>query len=289
MISFNIYEDEAGTRLDVVVVAHVPELSRAYVKSLIEDGKVLLNGKPVKAGEKVRTGERIAIDFDRAQLDKIPNIQLPIIYEDDDVTVLNKPVGVLTHSKGSFNPEATIATFIQPHVVGLSGERAGIVHRLDRATSGVIITAKHPEALKWLQKQFSTRKAKKTYIAIVEGEPSPAEAIIDMPIERNPKKPQAFRVGVGGKPATTAYKVLEHTKQFSLVELKPTTGRTHQLRVHLSYIGHPIVGDTLYKGHEADRLYLHALRLELTLPSREGQVFEAPLPKQFKEFMTHHG
>jgi RluA family pseudouridine synthase len=188
----------------------------------------------------------------------------------------------LTHSKGAFNPEPTVASWLGSRLSGMNGERAGIVHRLDRATSGVMICAKTPEALSWLQKQFSMRKVKKTYVAVVEGDLALPEAIIDMPIERNPKKPQTFRVGSNGKPAVTAYKVLQTSTGRSLIELRPTTGRTHQLRVHLAHIKHPVVGDTFYRGVNADRLLLHALSLEITLPNRQRKIFTAPLPAEFK-------
>jgi 23S rRNA pseudouridine1911/1915/1917 synthase len=214
-----------------------------------------------------------------------PDIDLPILYEDADCIVMNKPVGVLTHSKGAFNPEATVATFLQSHVKDLQGERAGIVHRLDRATSGVIIGAKTSEALAWLQKQFSQRRVKKTYIAIIEGELDENHAIIDMPIERNPKKPQTFRVGANGKSAITEYKVLESNDRYSMIELSPQTGRTHQLRVHLNHLGHPILGDEFYGGKPSKRLFLHALQLEITVPSHERKVFTATLPPEFKEIM----
>ncbi|MDB5164115.1 MAG: ribosomal large subunit pseudouridine synthase, RluD subfamily protein nonfunctional [Candidatus Saccharibacteria bacterium] len=288
MISFKVKDKDVGKRLDIFVIENIPELTRGYVKSLIDRSEILLNDQPAKAGERLKAGNNVSILYDLARIHEIPAIELPIIYEDDDCLVINKPVGVLTHSKGSFNPEATVATFIKDKVTGMAGDRAGIVHRLDRATSGVIIGAKSPEALAWLQKQFSTRKVHKTYQAIVAGHIDPPEAIIDMPIERNPKKPQSFRVGAGGRPATTHYKTLTQTTGFSLVELKPTTGRTHQLRVHLSQIGHPIVGDSVYDGQPADRLYLHALSLELTLPNRERKTFSAPLPTQFKEFLKSH-
>jgi 23S rRNA pseudouridine1911/1915/1917 synthase len=165
------------------------------------------------------------------------------------------------------------------------GDRAGIVHRLDRATSGIMICAKTPEAMSWLQKQFSLRKVKKIYMAIVSGTPAQPEAIIDMPIERNPKKPQTFRAGPNGKSAVTVYKVLEANQNLSLLELKPTTGRTHQLRVHLKQLNLPILGDSLYEGAKADRLYLHAFSLEITLLNKQRMVFNAPLPPDFKRLM----
>lgn len=274
-------------RLDQYVVRQLPSLSRAFAAKLIERGQVRVNNQTqLKAGYKLREADRVKIDYDAASETAIPTIELTIIYEDDDCVVISKPVGVLSHSKGAFNPEATVASWLQPRLKGLQGERAGIVHRLDRATSGVMICAKTPAAMSWLQKQFAQRKVKKTYVAVAKGIFEPAEAVIDMPIERHPKKPQTFRVGSHGKSATTAYKVLKTGNDLSLVELKPTTGRTHQLRVHLLHLGHPIVGDSFYGGSAADRLFLHALSLEITLPNRQRQTFTVPTPLEFKRLLS---
>jgi len=275
-----------GERLDQFVSGQIPAISRASAARLIEGGKVHINGEIVlKAGYKLRENDQVQIDYQHQETVELPQLELPVLYEDKACVVINKPTGVLTHSKGAFNPEATVATWLSSRVEGMSGERAGIVHRLDRATSGVMICAKTPDALAWLQKQFSQRKVKKTYRAIVKGEVAPARAIIDMPIERNPKKPQTFRVGVNGKAAVTEYKVIKTDDTLSELELKPTTGRTHQLRVHLQHLGHPIVGDILYGGQPAERLYLHAHRLELTLPNKTRQTFEAPVPTVFEELL----
>jgi 23S rRNA pseudouridine1911/1915/1917 synthase len=272
-------------RLDQKVVELVPDLSRGFAARLIEDGKVTVNGTPqTKAGYKLRESDQVAVDYDVSQLEQIPDIDLPVLYEDEDCVVINKPLGLLSHSKGVFNPEATVATWLRSRLKGLGGERGGIVHRLDRATSGVMICAKTPEALSWLQKQFATRNVHKTYLAVVVGQIDPSQAIIDMPIERNPKTPATFRVGMQGKAAQTAYKQVASNGKHSLVELKPETGRTHQLRVHLNHLHHPIVGDVLYGGETADRLYLHAQELEITIPKgHERKVFSAPLPPEFTE------
>jgi 23S rRNA pseudouridine1911/1915/1917 synthase len=158
---------------------------------------------------------------------------------------------------------------------------------LDRGTSGVMITAKNSGSLGWLQKQFSQRRVKKVYRAIAEGLIDPKEAVIEAPIGRNPKKPQTFKVLANGRPATTTYRVLKEFKRdgknYSEIELTPQTGRTHQLRIHLAYIGHPIVGDPVY-GHGGGPIMLHAETLELTLPSKERQKFTSPLPERFKDF-----
>jgi 23S rRNA pseudouridine1911/1915/1917 synthase len=263
----------------------LPELNRSTVQKLIQNGDVTVNSGTVKTGYKLRLGDTLDINYTPATQGTIATIELPVLYEDDDCIVINKPVGLLTHSKGVFNPEPTIATFIASKVTGIEGDRAGIVHRLDRATSGVIICAKNPEALSWLQKQFAQRRTKKTYYAVIEGKLEPKQALIDMPIERNPKSPKQFRVGNGGKSAQTAYKVTKANDAYSLVELKPVTGRTHQIRVHLKQLGHPIVGDVLYEGKEYKRLMLHAVNLELTLPNRERKVFSSPVPKEFNAIM----
>ena len=290
-------------RLDQYVAERLPLLSRAFAAKLINDGLVTMNGKVnTKPGTKLRGGEDITINYDEHKLAIIPDIELLTVYEDEDCVVIIKPAGILTHSKGVFNPEATVATWLRTRLkipdmgqhlseIGADltatahNQRVGIVHRLDRATSGIMICAKNSEALSWLQKQFGQRKVKKTYVAIVKGTLKQPHAMIDMAIERNPKMPQKFRVGINGKPAQTEYEVLGTNENYSLVELKPTTGRTHQLRVHLHHIGHPIVGDTLYEGVTADRLYLHAQELEITLPNRRRQTFSAPVPIGFQEFM----
>lgn len=292
-------EFSRAPRLDHKVVELYPEMSRAFASKLIEQGKVKVNDEvETKAGYKIRYGDHIAVDYDAADEPPIPDIKLPVLYEDDDCVVVNKPVGVLTHSKGAYNPEGSVASWLRKRLI--SGEwqsttddagnaRAGIVHRLDRATSGVIICAKTPDALSKLQKQFSKRLAKKKYIAVVSGHLAQDHAVIEMPIERNPKKPQTFRVGPNGKLASTEYKVLKTSEHYSLLELMPKTGRTHQLRVHLNQIGHPILGDTLYGGKPAERMYLHAESLEITVPSSERLTFTAPLPTDFKKALKNDG
>ena len=285
MTKYNVAEDQARQRLDVFVASKMPELSRAFIQKLCDTAKITVNGLHVKAGYKLKAGDVIKVDYDLKQLNEVPRIVLPILYEDDDCLVIDKPVGVLTHSRGEFNEEATVASFVRSYITGMEGSRAGIVHRLDRATSGVIICAKNSEALSWLQKQFSQRKVKKTYVAVVQGTMREHEALIDMPIERNPKAPATFRVGPNGKSAQTHYVVLQANNSKTLLELRPTTGRTHQLRVHMAQLGHPLLGDTLYGGPQAERLYLHALSLEITLPSRERKTFTSKLPKEFAHIM----
>ena len=270
-------------RVDAVIAKH-QSVSRSFVKVLLDQGKVKVNDKiTYKASSKVNEGDSILLDFQPTELKDIPDISLDIIYKDDDCLVVYKPEGVLTHSKGVFNPEATVSTFIRKYTEGMEDNRGGIVHRLDRVTSGLLICARTEKSLKWLQDQFAERKAKKTYVAVVEGKLLEDEAVVDMPIERNPKKPQTFRVGPNGKQAITKYKVLGHNEQYSLVELKPTTGRTHQLRVHMSQLGHPIVGDVLYGANPSERVFLHAKSLELSLLDGDLQHFDTKLPSEFED------
>ena len=286
-------EISQSERLDQYVTRLVPTINRAYAVKLIEAGSVAVNDQPqTKPGYKLRGYDSVIITYDEVASAVIPDIELAIHYEDEDCVVVEKPIGLLTHSKGVFNPEATVASWLHSHLQAELADadtgpnnRAGIVHRLDRATSGLIICAKSATALTWLQKQFAQRRTKKTYIAVVTGVFKLPEAVIDLPIERDPKKPQTFRVGANGKPATTTYKVLKTDGVHTLVELKPQTGRTHQLRVHMNYLKHPIVGDTLYGGEQAERMYLHAHELELTIPSHERKVFVSPVPDSFAQLV----
>jgi 23S rRNA pseudouridine1911/1915/1917 synthase len=280
-------ERSRAQRLDQYVVQERPRISRGFANKLIDDGRVLVNGNAEKPGYKMRPTDTVTIDFDEKELDVIPAIELPILYEDDSVIVVNKPDGVISHARGKYWDEPSVASFVRQKVADIEGgERAGIVHRLDRATSGVMICAKSPDAMTFLQKQFSARSVKKSYTAIVSGHIKEKEAMIDMPIERNPKEPSKFRVGANGKASKTHYIVVEESPTHSLVQLTPETGRTHQLRVHLKQIGHPIVGDTFYDGEPAERLLLHAASLEITIPGGERKTFTAPLPKEFKDRMS---
>lgn len=273
-------------RLDQYVIEKFPVISRSKASKLIIESKVQVNQEVIiKPGYKIKSTDKIIINFDPNSYKIIGKIDLTVLYEDNDCLVIDKPAGILTHSKGEFNEEPTVATFLNNKITSLSGQRAGIVHRLDRATSGILICAKNPQSLLCLQKQFSTRKVKKVYYAIIEGDLKNREAIIDMPIERNLRSPRTFRVGSKGRSALTAYTVKKINNNYSLVELRPTTGRTHQLRVHLAYLDHPIIGDTFYEGAIADRLYLHAYSLEITLPNGHRTIFKSEIPKNFDDKM----
>lgn len=274
-----------------------PDFSRAFLQKLCNEDKVLVNGEPQRSGYKLRGEEKIEVQHDMKQIvGLVPDIDLPILFENNDVIVINKPAGVLSHGLSKFLGEPSVASFLRQRLIAnKTGEwkaedlRFGIVHRLDRVTSGVMICAKNQEAMRWLQKQFHDRKVEKVYWAVVSGRMKHPEALLDLPIERNPKLPSTFRVGANGKVAQTRYQVLKELeiddKPYSLVALYPKTGRTHQLRVHMQHIGHPIVGDLLYGGEPAERLYLHAHELDLKLPGGEAKRFIAPVPDGFDEGM----
>ena len=258
-------------------------ISRSLWQKYIKAGYVSVNSKVVTTPKfEVDETDEIALNLpEKEQAD----VDLPILYEDDDVIVVNKPSGLLTHAKGGLSDEPTVAEIIRPKTsFATDTDRPGIVHRLDRDTSGLLIIAKNPESAAHLQRQFAERTAKKTYIAITDGKPKLNAAKIDLPIGRNPSAPSTFRIDPNGKPAQTTYHVLTENDTQSLVELKPTTGRTHQLRVHLAHLNAPILGDRVYGKSSDCRMMLHAQKLEITLPSGERKVFEAAIPDEFKRF-----
>lgn len=272
-------------RLDVYLAELHPDVSRSFLQKLCNTDLVLVNTVPEKSGFKLKTTDKVDVLYDMAAIEKIADIDMPILYEDDNVIVVDKPAGIISHSRGKYWNEPSVASFIR-QLTKQTGDRAGIVHRLDRATSGVMICAKNQDTMVYLQKQFADRTTKKNYLAVVKGHLKLKEAVIDMAIERNPKDPSRFRVGVNGKPAQTKYRVLKSSILYDEVQLEPATGRTHQLRVHLDYQGHPILGDTFYKGPEAERLFLHAHKLTINLPDDTQHTFTAPIPLAFKQRMT---
>ena len=277
-----IFKDQEPSRLDLYLSNRLKIYSRSYLSKVINQGNVKVNSKIEKPGYKLQPGDKITLNETALKAPKIPKIKLDVVYEDSNVIVINKPSGLLTHAKGNFLNEATIETFIKKRLdKSLEGNRAGIVHRLDRGTSGLIIAAKNPQALLYLQKQFASRKVVKKYLAVISGDLDKPEALINMPIERNPKHPSTFRVGVNGKKALTKYRLIKTNGEFSLIELIPETGRTHQLRVHLAAIGHPILGDDIYGGNPADRLMLHAAELTIRLPDLGRQSFKVEAPPEF--------
>lgn len=281
-------------RLDVALKEIHPELSRASIQKYIKNGFVKINNNPAdKPRILVSREDEISLDIPEKSSKQV---NFPIIFEDENVILINKPQGILTHSKGVLNDEFTVADFFKTHGLNFADNtnRTGIVHRLDRETSGVIIGAKNDLSAKKLQKQFSDRTVKKTYFAIVKGSLNPKKALIDLPIARNNSAPSTFIVSPKGKPAQTKYEVISENNRYSLVKLTPKTGRTHQLRVHMNYIGHPILGDKVYdktisKDESNERMFLHAESLEITIPPKTGEkesqrkVFSADLPKEFKD------
>lgn len=269
-------------RLDTYLYEHYKEISRSRWQKYIKDSRVSVNGKTITTPS-YEIDDKAIIDIKLPEEKKFEKEKLDILYLDDNVIVINKPAGILTHAKGADSDEFTVADFFKRYsTYALDTNRAGIVHRLDRDTSGVIIGARNNETANLLKKQFAKRLTKKTYIAITTGIPKLEKARIDLPIARNPKKPATFKVSSNGKVAITDYKVLKTNENYALIELMPKTGRTHQLRVHLNYINCPILGDKVYGAKKADRMYLHAEKLEITIPNKGRITFEAKLPKEFK-------
>ena len=275
-------------RLDQYVAQFWPEYSRSTWQKYIAAGYVQVNGEVI-------TSVKLELDEDDEVSVHVPSEpdysehELPVVYEDEYVVVINKPAGVLTHAKGEVSEEFTVADFVRARMTQPdTTNRPGIVHRLDRATSGIMICAKDNETKSKLQKQFQDRKAHKTYLAVVRGTPKQPAATLDLPIERNPKKPSTHRIGINGKQALTRYEVVASNSKYSVVRMYPETGRTHQLRVHMAYIGTPIVGDRLYGSEKSPigRLCLHAEQLEITIPTSKRETFYADPPDDFKEFMT---
>ena len=269
-------------RLDLELAERYPEFSRSTWQKHIKAGHVTVNDT-VRESPKydITVADSIAVEIPDAT--DFTDDTLPIVYIDDNVIVINKPVGILSHSKGALNDEFTVAEFFRKYTTYNSdSNRPGIIHRLDRDTSGVMIGARNEATATLLQKQFADRKTKKTYTAIVKGIPKVPKAKLDLPINRNPSSPSTFRVDPKGKAALTYYEIIAHNDKQALLKLTPHTGRTHQLRVHMQYIGTPILGDRVY-GKADERLYLHATSLEITIPTSQRKVFHVPVPKEFTE------
>lgn len=262
-------EKERKIRLDKMMAEIYKSYNRSTIQKFIKNGFVKVDGeKVIKPNALFEKGVKIELKIPEKM--RNADVKPEIIYEDESVIVLDKPVGLLSMAKGEYCPEKTLEDF------GL------LVHRLDRDTSGVVILAKKPEVQTMLRRQFQDRKAHKTYYAIVTGVPKLKEARLDLPIARDLKRPTTFRVDPRGKKSETFYKVIKSNDEHALLELKPTSGRTHQLRVHMKYLEHPIVGDPIYGTEKSDRLYLHAGALEITLPGGVRKTFEAKIPESFK-------
>jgi len=274
-------------RLDRYLALCCPDLTRSRLARLIQDGLGTLNGLPAKPSQTVHTGDRVALTIPPpAQLDLVPeDIPITILYEDDDLMVVDKPPGLAVHPAPG-HPSHTLVNALlalRPNLSGIGGvQRPGIVHRLDKDTSGLMMVAKNDAAHHSLSSQLQRRKIYKRYLALVWGRPSPAAGTIDGAIARDPRNRKRMAVAAGGREATTHYATLEVFSEVSLVEARPVTGRTHQIRVHLTSIGHPLVGDALYSHRKTDlveRQFLHAESLTFQLPST-GERIEvvAPLP-----------
>ena len=271
-------------RLDKVLVELFPDYNRSTLQTFIKSGYVLVNEKPaLKPNTLIEKDAKIELNLPEELVNEdlkkaaIEKMRPKTIFEDENVLVLDKPSGLLSMSKGEYSAEPTLEDY------GL------LVHRLDRDTSGVVILGKNEKTQKMLRKQFQDRKAHKTYYAIVEGRPKLDSAMIDLPMSRNIKHPTTFVVDANGKPAQTYYKVISSNEKYSLLELRPTTGRTHQLRVHLKYLGTPILGDRVYGTANPDtnlRLFLHAKTLDITIPKSKRVTIESPLPKEFDEVLN---
>ena len=303
---FQVTTDHAGTRLDQFLAAHIPDISRARVQQLIREEKVFIEGRPAKASLKLRGNELIAIAED---------IPLDIVYEDKDLAVVNKPAGMMVHAgAGATDDARNRGTLVNAllHRFGALSElggdlRPGIVHRLDRNTSGLIIVAKNDVAHRKLAQQFSSREVSKQYLALAHGWFKQAKGTISAPISRDEQRRTRMTTrGSGGRNAISHYEVLQQFEspygKFSLVRVKIETGRTHQIRVHLSSLGHPIVGDTLYgapteikapragESLSLGRQFLHAAQVEFHQPRTGHQLrFASELPEDLRSFLAKLG
>ena len=292
-----IIAEMENVRLDAYIAQKCGTLSRTMIQKLIEDGEVLVNGQEKKISYKTKQGDVIEIHIPEAKEInlKAQNIPLDVVYEDSDIIVVNKPKGMVVHPANG-NPDGTLVnavmTLCKCSLSGIGGEiRPGIVHRLDKDTSGLIIVAKNDTAHINLSKQIKDRQVKKIYIALVRGNVGENEATINMPIGRSTKDRKKMAVRKDGKEAVTHFKVLKRYGKYTLLELKIDTGRTHQIRVHMAEIGHPVVGDMIYSNGKnefgVEGQMLHAKSLDFKHPITGKQIhLEAKLPKYFEEILN---
>lgn len=295
-----IVEDKySGLRADKALSIIFDDLSRSFIQNLFENNKVLINGKASKGKVKLVSGDNIKIDIPEPEELKIQgeDIPLDIIYEDKDVIIVNKPKDMVVHPAPG-NYTGTLVNALLYHCTDLSGIngviRPGIVHRIDKDTSGILVIAKNDLAHNDLAAQFKEHSIKREYYALVEGRIKKDEGTIDAPIGRHPNNRLKFAVNDGGKMAVTHYKVLDVFNSCTLVKCTLETGRTHQIRVHMAFIGHPLVGDTVY-GLKKQKLtnsgqVLHAKTLGFIHPSKKEYVeFNSELPKEYKEILRKLG
>lgn len=289
VVSFVVEQDDR--RLDKVVRDRVPDLSRSQGQRMIGAGQVTVDGRRQKPAYRVEVGERVTVRVpprgDPTTIRPQP-IHIEILYEDAHLIGVNKPAGMVVHPAPG-HPDGTLVNALLAHNPGIAEigppDRPGIVHRLDMETSGVLVVAKRVDVLEALQEQFRSREVDKTYLALVHGRLQPPEGIIEVPIGRHPRDRQRMAPRTEGKYARTRFRAVEFIGSYTLVEAHPYTGRTHQIRVHLSWLGHPVVGDDVY-GRPSDSLledrhFLHARELSLTHPASGDKLdLQAPLPSE---------
>ncbi len=283
----------SGTRLDKYLTQVLPQFSRSYLQNLIEQGHILVNGYKTKASQKLNETDRITIELPPPPTyPLVEPIPLSIIYEDKDVLVVDKPAGLTVHPAPG-HPNHTLVNAILAHCPSLVTSndliRPGIVHRLDKDTSGLMVIAKNDFAKVHLINQFKDRTVTKEYLVLVKGRLFPEQGIIEAPIGRDPSNRKRMAIVKTGKEASTRYHVKEYSNNYTLLEVTPKTGRTHQIRVHLSAIGYPIVGDPVYgtKSAYTKRQFVHAHRLGFHLPStNQYREFTCPLPIDLKQTLA---
>ena len=291
-----LYADMPGERLDAFLTRSVPGLSRSAAQRLIEEGQVLRCGKPGKKNDKLNPGDPISYEIPEPKAVDIQpkDIPLDIVYEDEDLLVINKPKGLVVHPAAGHQDDTLVNGLLYAlgdDLSGINGEiRPGIVHRIDKDTSGLLVVAKNDRAHQSLAEQIQVHSAGRRYFAVVYGCPREETGTIQAPIARHPVDRKKMAVLAGGREAITHYQVLEHYQGYTLMKFRLETGRTHQIRVHMAHIGHPIIGDPLY-GPAKDKWKLqgqclHAGELELTHPvTGERMLFEAPLPEYFEKVL----
>jgi 23S rRNA pseudouridine1911/1915/1917 synthase len=271
---FNFVADEPGIRLDRYLCDRLAELSRSRIQKLIAEGRITVNEQVAKAGLKLNAGDRLRVTLPPAPPSPLTPEAMPlsIVYEDDDLLVVDKPAGLTVHPAPGHLSHTLVNALLShfPHLAALSDSlRPGIVHRLDKDTSGVMVVAKNSSAQAKLIEQFRARSVAKAYLVLVKGKLSPESGVIEAPIGRDPRHRQRMAVVTKGRQARTEYQVMKYLGDYTLLEVRPETGRTHQIRVHLAAIGYPVVGDKVYgvKSPFLPRQFIHASRLGFKLPS----------------------
>ncbi|MER2225423.1 MAG: RluA family pseudouridine synthase [Carnobacterium sp.] len=290
-----IINEESG-RLDKVLTDLLPSITRSHIQQWIKEGNVSVNGEKLKANYKVQSGDEIAIiEPELVSLEVLAeDIPIEIVYQDEDVVVVNKAQGMVVHPSAG-HQTGTLVNALMHHITDLSGIngtiRPGIVHRIDKDTSGLLMVAKNDAAHEKLAAQLKDKTSLREYIALVHGVIPHEKGTIDAPLGRSKQDRKKQDIIDGGRAAVTHFTVLERFKDFTLVSLKLETGRTHQIRVHMKYIGYPLAGDPIYgprKTLEGKGQFLHATTLGFKHPtSGEFLTFEAPLPKLFEDTLTN--